>query len=32
MPVMPNEKRTRKDFIDKALEKAGWSPIHDLRR
>src|SRR5438445_5159597 len=27
MPVMPNEKRTRKDFIDKALEKAGWSPI-----
>ena len=27
MPVMPNENRTRKDFIDKALEKAGWSPI-----
>lgn len=27
MPVMPNEERTRKDFIDKALEKAGWSPI-----
>ena len=27
MPVMPNEERTRKEFIDKALRKAGWGPI-----
>ncbi|HEX9340493.1 MAG TPA: type I restriction-modification enzyme R subunit C-terminal domain-containing protein [Thermoplasmata archaeon] len=27
MPSLPDEARTRKDFIDKALQKAGWDPI-----